>query len=297
MRFMDLDSTEWQGCKNAEYTQLIDQLKEGGRPRERAMNCLFEKLFHQVYQMQGRFGALSEEDILTAYSKAMINMMNAVIQDNFRGESAFTTWFYSIFYRRCVDIARKRPTKSSERDNLTPTNPETATPKNQMSDSYGMEETSMPEWKEISDDSTNPEHLMVLLEQSEEENESFQKIMGAIQKAMGKMTENCQQLLQAYFEGYKMEEIADMAELKNAHTARQSVFRCRNRLRKGILQELEPYVNELGNRCQGLIRSYFGGQSTKKIAASQGLAEDKIQRAISNCFGELKNKISGEEIN
>lgn len=292
---MDLDSTEWQGCKNAEFSELINQVKEGGRPRERAMNCLFEKLFHQVYQMQSKFGALSEEEVLTAYSKAMINMMNAVVQDGFRGESAFTTWFYSIFYRRCVDITRKMSTKSSETSNETPTDSETITPEYSTAEMYGTGETALPEWKEIPDDSANPENLMLLVEQAEEESQSFQHIMRAIERAMTSMTENCQQLLAAYFDGYKMEEIANMADLKNAHTARQSVFRCRNRLRKGILKELEPFVENLGEKCQDLIRSYFGGQSTKKIAESKGLSEEKIQRAISNCFAELKNKLNDEE--
>jgi len=99
-------------------------------------------------------------------------------------------------------------------------------------------------------------------------------------------------LLQAYFEGYKMEEIAGMSDLKNAHTARQSVFRCRTRLRKGILKELTPYIDELGEKCRQLLDTYLSGRSTKKIANDQGIPEEKVQRRISNCFNELKEKMA-----
>ena len=291
MRFMDLDSTEWQNCKNAEFSDLIIQLKEGGRAKEKAMNCMFEKLFHQVYQMQQKFSALNEEEILSAYSKAMINMMKAVLQDGFRGESSFTTWFYRIFYRRCVDLLRKKPTKGTETNQLSPAQQEVSYSENHTTETASPQEVDLPEWKELSDDSGNPEQLLLFLEQTESESASFQLLMEAIEAAMMKLTDNCRQLLQGYFEGYKMEEIARMNALKNAHTARQSVFRCRNRLRKGILGELEPVVNTLGDKCQELLKAYFSGQSAKKIADTRGATEVKIQRAISNCFNELKRKL------
>ncbi len=293
MRFMDLDSSEWKECNNTTYEDLIEGLKKGGKSKEKAMNCLFEKLFHQVYQMQQKFGALTEDEILTAYSKAMINMMKAVIQDSFRGESAFTTWFYRIFYRRCVDILRKKTTKSNEANQHAPTDLETESAKDRLATGTNIEEVEIPEWKEFSDDSHNPEQLLLFLEKTEAESQSFQIIMNAIEAAMAKLTNNCQHLLQAYFEGYKMEDIAHMADLKNAHTARQSVFRCRNRLRKGILEELEPFVDTMGEKCQNLLRAYFGGQSVKKIASQKEVGELKIQRAISNCFMELKARMVG----
>ncbi len=287
MRFMDFNSKEWKTCKETDYEELIQQLKAGALTREKAMNCLFEKLFYQVYEMKRDFGKLDDEAIIGAYSKALLNALKEIINDKFRGESSLPTWFRTIFRRRCVDALRynspnKSVTQEEKSDQSVSQNTETDT------NIFNPQIITLPESREIADNSENPEEALSLKELAREERLSFHHLIDSVAIAMDQLTDKCKQLLQAYFEGYHMDEIAQMNELKNAHTARQSVFRCRGRLRKALLQELETAIGELGENCQQLVEAYFGGSSTEKIAERYGWDEKKTQRKLSNCFTALR---------
>lgn len=278
MRFMDLNSKEWKTCKETDYEELILQLKAGKAKREKAMNCLFEKLFYQVYEMKRDFGKLDDEAIISAYSKALLNALKEIINDKFRGESALPTWFRTIFRRRCVDAVRAL-------------SPNTNVTESQKADSPPQKKISLPENQEVPDEGGDPEANIITEEHRSEEHNSFNVLIGYVEVAMEQLTSNCKSLLHAYFEGYSMDEIAEMNQLKNAHTARQSVFRCRNKLRKALLDELADVIAQLGEGCRSLLEMYFGGTSMDKISEHYGWEEKKTRRKFSNCMAELRSII------
>lgn len=293
MRFMDLNSSQWKNCQKTEFSDLILQLRAGGTSREKAMNCLFEKLFYMVYTMKNKFDKLEESDILAAYSKALLNLLQEILKDNFRGESSLSTWFYTIFYRRCVDATKKTSSNNNEGEEENP-NTDYTNNSSSLNEHSGFQEVAIPEGKDLSDESDTPEARLFQLEHTAENTNSFNNIMFAVEAAMDNLTEKCRHLLRAYFEGYSMDEMAEMNALKNAHTARQSVYRCRNRLRKALLNELEAAISQLGEKCQQLLGDHLSGLSAEKVALKNDITEIKAQRMINNCFNELKKVLSNE---
>ncbi|MEL7120929.1 MAG: sigma-70 family RNA polymerase sigma factor [Bacteroidota bacterium] len=232
---MEMDSSAWKKCKNTSDEALIEMILKKGIEARKALNCLYEKLFFQFYTQKGKFSKLSDDEILTAYNEAILNVFKSIQNQSFRGDSSISTWFYKIFYRRCVDMTRKGP--SNEVNTVIgidhPSTPQESS--SDSSDDFGSTEVSLA--YDVKDPDANPEEVIIKQEESDEAKTNRTRLAQLIEQALQKLSERCRILIRYHTEQYSMEEIADLAELKNAHTARQTVYRCRQQMRK-VLKDL-----------------------------------------------------------
>ena len=86
--------------------EIVSQIKTGGAAAESAIRFLFKK--HQGFMRDAqKRHQLSEEEVLDAYTDALLALRKQILTEQFRGESKVSTYFYPIFQRRCVDRIRK----------------------------------------------------------------------------------------------------------------------------------------------------------------------------------------------
>jgi len=91
-----------------QYTdsELIKALKEGGPTRERATTYLYKKHFNIVNELIQEYN-LSKEACIDLYTETIIIVKNNIIQDNFKEKSRISTYLFSIFRNKCIDLVRK----------------------------------------------------------------------------------------------------------------------------------------------------------------------------------------------
>lgn len=77
--------------------------------REQWITRLYEKYFRFLYQGKSKHN-ITEEEAKDAYSDAVIAVSEQIAANKFRGDSKLSTYLYRIFYYKCVDIIRQRPT-------------------------------------------------------------------------------------------------------------------------------------------------------------------------------------------
>lgn len=173
--------------------EFIKELKGGGARTERAIQHFFDRHKGMIGKAMKQH-QLSEEECLDAYTDALISLRKQIIQDIFRGESKVSTYFYTIFYRRCVDLIRK---KSTQKERLTEEVPDIVDDKPIASDRMQIQE-------------------------------AFEGLM----HFMEKLSQQCRDILMhRYYWGYEdMAEIASKLGIKNANTAGSLRYRCMQRL-------------------------------------------------------------------
>lgn len=179
---------------------FIKELKGGGPRAEKAIHFFFN-------QHKGLIGKaikqhqLLEEECLDAYTDALLSLRKQVIKGVFRGESKVSTYFYTIFYRRCVDLIRR---KATHRERLAEEFPDVADEKPLASDQMQVQEAF--------------EGLMHFMEQ---------------------LGQQCRDILMyRYYWGYEdMAEIASKLGIKNANTAGSLRYRCMKRLMNLVQKE------------------------------------------------------------
>lgn len=181
--------------KKAAHTDasIIEAIIIGGQRRENAIKFLFDHHLGFLYKIKRKF-FLPEEDLQDAYVDAVLKLSTQISLGKFRGESKLSTYLYSIFFNKCVDLSRKK-----------------------QSHTIVVEDAIL----EMAKSAENLLHLM------EVKDEGIW-----IRKALGKMGDSCKKVLLdwAYW-GYSMEEIAKRNELKNAKSAKSLKYKCLKKLR------------------------------------------------------------------
>ena len=185
--------------------EIISALQAGGARQEACLNYLFDQHKGLVGSAISRH-QISEEEALDAYADAIIGFRKQVMLGKFRGESKISTYFYTIYFRRCVDLIRRRAT-------------------HQIS--------QVEEYPEVEDETVNTEADLIT-------REAFNQVM----EYMEKLGEVCRKILMyRYYYGYEdMEEIARLVEVKNANTAGSLRYRCLKQLMR-IIKEAELQQN------------------------------------------------------
>ena len=176
---------------------IIEAIQAGGAKQEACLNYLFDQNKGLVGSAISRH-QISEEEALDAYTDAIIAFRRQVTQGKFRGESKISTYFYTIYFRKCVDLIRRRATNKM--------NP-------------------VDEVPDMEDESMNTEADLIT-------REAFDRLMNF----MDQLGEVCRQILMyRYYYGYEdMEEIAKLVDVKNANTAGSLRYRCMKQLMKII---------------------------------------------------------------
>ncbi len=176
--------------------KIIEAFSAGGASKEKAVNHVMSDFIHYLPKVAKKTG-LSRDEALDVFTDAIMALIDQTTSTQFKGESKLSTYFYKIFYFKCVDLFRKNTTnKIDYREEL----PETS-------------DTSPLAEKEI--------------EINEEINQLY--------KYLNQIGEPCKQILLDWgFWGYNMKEIAERAGLEGSTQAKDRKYKCLQKLRKLI---------------------------------------------------------------
>ena len=176
---------------------IIEGIQKGGTDREKAVNLLFDNNVGFLHTVRKKL-FLTLEEAQDAYADAIVKVASQVSLGKFRGESKLSTYFYKIFYNKCVDVSRKKASNTA---------------------------TRVEEYPELSDPASD------LLHKLDVKDEAMQ-----VRKVMGEMGEACKNILLDWaYMGYSMEEIARRRNLKTPESARSLKYKCLKKLRELIL--------------------------------------------------------------
>lgn len=86
---------------------LIAGIRAGGAQRQLYENKLYKK--YDYFIADGvRKHRLTEDDCFSAYSDAIMTVIENIVSSRFEGRSELKTYLYQIFSNKCVDAIRKR---------------------------------------------------------------------------------------------------------------------------------------------------------------------------------------------
>ena len=180
----------------------LDQIRAGGQAREQATDTFMQMHMHLVRKLRSKF-KLDQSQALDIYTDAVVDLLLQVERDAFRGSSALSTYFYRMYYNKCVDLLRKRTTNLIElNDEYTPLASET--------------KPDIQKWFDV-------------LEVQD------------LKKAMKKLGEPCYQILMDWgFWGYNMQELAARVGYDSADQVKKRKYKCLQQLRKRnhVMEEL-----------------------------------------------------------
>ena len=141
---------------------------------------------------------LDREASLDLFADAVIALITQIESGTYKGDSKLSTYFYRIFYNKCVDLLRKNTTNTVELDD-------------------------------------NQAHLSVGKSELEHWHDRFQ--VEEIKVSLDKMGDPCRQILMDWgFWGYNMKEIAAKVGYSTADQAKKRKYKCLKQLRELIKQ-------------------------------------------------------------
>jgi DNA-directed RNA polymerase specialized sigma24 family protein len=86
--------------------KIIDALLNGGSSKEDAVNYVMNEFIHYLPTVAKKTG-LNREEALDVFTDAIMDMIDQVVTGRFKEESKLSSYFYKIFYFKCVDLFRK----------------------------------------------------------------------------------------------------------------------------------------------------------------------------------------------
>ncbi|MBK8966419.1 MAG: hypothetical protein R3D58_10230 [Saprospiraceae bacterium] len=218
--------------------QLIQMLRQGGLPRERANRFLQNKFFYLIRQLGVRQQRLSYDEAQMAFADALTELDWKVRQGDEIEDLG--KMIYTLTHRRGVDTIRKRTTKT----NTEPLNNPVST-------------SALPEWFLDALQNLDADHVLSRLMQHENEQEKHQRqlrIMACVLKALDQLPKKRRSLLVHKLDGYDYEELTQLHGFKTERVAHEMVSRGMNSLRdtlKNLCQLGEPVCQDL---CSWLNR-------------------------------------------
>ena len=181
-------------------SEIIKKLKAGGQDFEGISVYLFEQFKGFIPTVQGKLH-LPTTEVQDAYADALVKLIRHLRNDQFRGESKISSYFYKIFYNTAVDASRK----NASNKNIKTT--------------------------ELLEFDLRERDLLDMITKKQE----AQNVMLVI-NAMGG---TCQQILIDWgYYGYSMAEIAIRGNMKNPESARSMKYKCLKKLKEILAQKL-----------------------------------------------------------
>ncbi len=181
--------------------RLIEGLQQEGLAGRK-----FEDQLYIVYNYFIREGCnkynLSEEDGFSAYSDAVIAVINSIRSRKFEGRSSLKTYLFQIFCNKCVDTVRRNTADKAVVHRAEPID----------AISFQM-----------------PDNVSGIVEKI------MQKInRNIIMQNLKEMGEKCRSILLLFEEGFSDREIAARMSYETAAVAKTSRLRCLEKLRTRI---------------------------------------------------------------
>lgn len=181
--------------------KLINNLRSSSMNRRKAEGQLFVKYFSVIKSATKKYH-IGEDEAFNAYSDTVLAVINAIRSNCFEGNCSLSTYLYAIFYRKCVDIVRR---KAAQKNIIHKTLP-----------------ISMAEM--VLSDSSKPvlETLIMKFE------------FNTLVKRLDQFSVTSKRLMLLHAEGYVDKEIAVLLQFKTADVVRTSRHRCIKRLNPGF---------------------------------------------------------------
>ncbi|TAF29715.1 MAG: RNA polymerase sigma factor [Runella slithyformis] len=186
--------------KNLKDDAIVQGILAGGTQRRLFENKLYEKFYYLVRDAQFKH-KISADDAQSAYSDAILGVIDHVVSGRFEGRSELKTYLFQIFTNKCVDIIRKNTTNKSE----------------VHQNSVGLEDALA--W--LPDEAQSV--VRKLIAESEVEQ---------LRKHLRQLGEKCREMIMAWGEGYSDDEIAQMMAYNTAAVAKTSRQRCLEKLKE-----------------------------------------------------------------
>jgi len=176
----------------------IEKIKKGGKEGQLAESKLYEKYTYFVRRGMRKF-QISEDEALDTYIDAFTECVQQVVSGQFRENSSFKSYLFSIFNNKVVDTFRKKTTTKSRIHRW------------------------LDELVDVHHDGVrNTLQKLIDIEDIEQLKKEIQQLGNA-----------CQQILLDAAMGYSLAEIAIRLNppLKNAATVKTQKYRCLNKLK------------------------------------------------------------------
>jgi RNA polymerase sigma factor (sigma-70 family) len=187
---------------NSEEITIIEGLRAGGTERERYENRLW-KLFSYFINFGVAKYKLPRDEVRQAYDDAILSVIINIVTDKYQksDNTLLRTYAETIFQRKCIDCIRSGG-KNATKHNL----------KNPQPVNDGLLEMLPYEVKNaVEKIIEGEEHLKM-------------------KKCLDKIGELCNKILQLFASGYKDKEIAGMMKYSSSEVAKQSRYRCMEKL-------------------------------------------------------------------
>mgnify|MGYP006362767173 CR=1 FL=1 len=182
-------------------TQLITGLQQGSAERKKYEGELYLTYNYFIREGCNKY-KLSEDDSFSAYSDAVLSVLNNITSGRFEGRSSIKTYLFQIFSNKCVDLVRKNTTNKSS-----------------VNQGIGVSEILM----QLPDAARNVVDKMM------------QKYnLGILAEKLKEIGDKCRDMLLLFEEGFTDREIAEQLQYQTAAVAKTSRLRCLDKLREKI---------------------------------------------------------------
>jgi RNA polymerase sigma factor (sigma-70 family) len=186
---------------------IVQGILAGGTQRRLYENKLYEKFHYLVREAQFKH-KISEDDAESAYSDAVLSVIDHIVSRRFEGRSELKTYLYQIFSNKCVDIIRKNTTNKAE----------------VHQNSVGLDDALA--WL--------PDEAQSVVRKLMVESDIAQ-----LRQHLQTLGEKCREMILAWGEGYSDEEIAQMMQYNTAAVAKTSRQRCLEKLKEKYQKTLD----------------------------------------------------------
>jgi RNA polymerase sigma-70 factor (ECF subfamily) len=179
--------------------ELINNLQAGPVERNKAENQLFNQYAYFIREGIKKYH-LTEEESFDAYSDTILQAIELIIGQTFRGDASLDTYLHKIFYNKCVDNHRKKTSKKR-------TVHQTA---------------DLTDWIYRLPDQAQPviESLMLKYDQA------------VLKQKLNQLGDTCRKLLLLWIEGYSAQEMQAALGFKSTDVVKTSRLRCMDKLKQ-----------------------------------------------------------------
>lgn len=178
---------------------ILQGIREGDSRRQLYENKLYEKYHYLVREAQFKH-KISYDDAQSAYSDAILTVIEHVVNGRFEGRSEVKTYLYQIFTNKCVDTIRKNTTNKAG-----------------VHHTEGLDEALL--WI--------PDESRTIVQKLISENE-----IAILQQHLLSIGDKCRGIILAWGEGFSDGEIAQQMGYNTAAVAKTSRLRCLERLKE-----------------------------------------------------------------
>lgn len=186
--------------KSTPDSDIIQGIRTGGTARRLHENQLYGKYTYFIGDGM-RKHRLSEDESSMAYSDAVLTVIEHVGADRFEGRSELKTYLFQIFNNKCVDLIRRNTTKKA-----------------QVHQANGLDDYHL---NMLPDDTRTAVQQLI--------HQQDAQLLGQRLQELG---DKCRQMLLAWGEGYKDEDIAQQMNYQSAAVVKTSRLRCMQKLRE-----------------------------------------------------------------